>query len=125
MASQPATGTATVTVGCKIPNGLHLDLGGKRVTLNGSHSSRVIGGYGLTEGVPADFFEAWLQTYADSPAVTNGLVFAQENAADVRAQALDQADIRTGLEPLDPTKPGRDLAPEDPKKLAQQLQQAA
>lgn len=125
MASKPETGTATVTVGCKIPNGLHLDLGGKRITLNGSSSSLVIGGYGLTEGVPAEFFEAWMKAYADSPAVTNGLVFAQEKAADARAQALDQAEIKTGLEPLNPNKPGANLAPENPAELAKQLRAAA
>lgn len=122
---QPATGTATVTVGCKLPNGLHLDLGDKRVTLNGANSARIVGGYGITEGVDAAFFEAWKKTYADSPAVKNGLVFAHGKTGDVEAQAREQAEIRTGLEPLDPEKPGPNLEPENAKKLAQQLNKAA
>lgn len=39
----------TVTVGCKLPNGLILEQGAYKVELNGSNSSIVVGGYGLTE----------------------------------------------------------------------------
>ena len=38
---------ATVIVGCKLPHGLHAELGGKVVTLAGSNSSSIIGGFGI------------------------------------------------------------------------------
>ena len=38
-----------VTVGCRFPNGLILTVGKVDVALNGSNSSTVIGGHGLTE----------------------------------------------------------------------------
>ncbi|MDU1294630.1 MAG: hypothetical protein E6973_01775, partial [Enterobacter hormaechei] len=48
----------TVTVGCKLPNGLILEQGGYKVELNGSYSSLVFGGYDLTENVDKVAFEA-------------------------------------------------------------------
>lgn len=94
---------AQVTVGCKLPNGLHLDVEGKRTTLNGANSSRIVGGYGLSE-VDKDFWEAWSKAYADSPLVKNGLVFAQGSANSAEAKAREQAEIRSGFERLEPGK---------------------
>lgn len=92
-----------VTVGCKLPNGLHLDLQGKRVTLNGANSSRIVGGYGLTP-VDKEFWEAWAKDYADSPLLLNGLVFAQGSDARATAKAGEQAEVKSGFEPLVPGK---------------------
>lgn len=94
---------ALVTVGCKLPNGLHLDLDGRRATINGANSSRIVGGYGLTE-VDKDLWEAWAKAYAESPLIKNGLVFAQGSAASAEAKAKEQAEIKSGLEPLVPGK---------------------
>lgn len=94
----------TVTVGCKIPNGLILEVGNTRVTLNGANSSNIIGGHGITEGVDQDFFEAWMQAHDWLPAVKNGFVFAHTKPANAQAEAKEKADETTGLEPLDPKK---------------------
>lgn len=103
---------ATVTVGCKLPSGLHLDLPGKtRVTLNGSNASNVIGGHGITENVDADFFAAWLKAYADHPAVKSGLIFAHEKAASTAAEARDKTKNTSGFEGIDPAKPGPGIEP--------------
>lgn len=51
--------------------------GGYKVELNGSNSSIVVGGYGLTENVDKEAFEAWLAVHADQPYVRKELVFAQ------------------------------------------------
>lgn len=122
----------TLTVGCKLPNGLKLQLyrteewqepvmgGGHRkairavpesdaVSLNGC--ARYVGkdaphpiqnGAGLTFGVDADLFAEWMRRNKDTEIVRNGFVFAQTKAADAAAQAKDHASLRTGLEPLDP-----------------------
>lgn len=92
-----------VTVGCNLPNGLHLDLQGKRVTLNGANSSRIVGGYGLTQ-VDKEFWEAWAKDYADSPLLLNGLVFAQGSEARASAKASEQAEVKSGFEQLVPGK---------------------
>lgn len=48
--------SSTVTVGCKLPNGLVLELAGQKHELAGARTAKA-GGYGLTP-VPADFWQA-------------------------------------------------------------------
>lgn len=129
----------TVTVACKLPNGLHADLMDaasgrpiKRVTFIGSAAARsleraddkgnpvdmeplsiVRGGFGLTHNVPADFWEAWLAQNADYEPVRKGLIFASAKGDSARDQANDQAEIRNGFEPIDPTKPTAGITPLD------------
>lgn len=94
----------TVTVGCKLPNGLHLDHNGKRVTLNGTNSGNLIGGHGLTV-VDKDFFDAWLAGHKDYAPVKAGLIFAHANENNARAEAKEKEKNKSGLEGLDPEKP--------------------
>lgn len=106
----------TVIVGCKLPHGLEAQIAGKTVVLNGSNSATIIGGYGLTQGVDKDGFEAWLLAYADLPYVKNELVFAQESAKSAAAQATENAAEKTGLEGLDPKKPAPGIEPDSDQK---------
>jgi len=98
---------ATLTVACKMPHGFHLDIFApdkpkRRITVKGSNSSRVIGGYGITEGVPKDHWDVWLRQHPELPAVTGGLIFALGQTRSVEDKALEQAELRTGLEGLNP-----------------------
>lgn len=101
----------TVTVGCKLPNGLHMDLRGtggelnRRVTLNGANKSEVIGGYGITHGVDKEFFEEWKRINADFPPLKKGLIFAHDKPASAAAQAKEQAELKSGFEGMNPDKP--------------------
>lgn len=92
-----------VTVGCRFPNGLILTVGKVNVMLNGSNSSTVIGGHGLTE-VDAEFWDAWLERNKGLSFVRNGKVFAHEKAKNTKAEAKEKAKEKSGLEPLDPNK---------------------
>ena len=118
-AHAPAPSRNTVTVGCKLPNGLKIRLYafGKDamgnvvaqpasgwVTLNGANTSGVIGGFGLTE-VDESFWSEWRDKNKDAPYVKNGLVFAESNRDRGIARALDYEKAPTGLEPIDPEKP--------------------
>lgn len=100
----------TVTIGCKLPNGLHLDYKGVRVTLNGSNSSRIVGGYGFTS-VSKDFWDAWSAEYKGFPPLEAGLIFAQNNNLSANAAATEQAGIKSGFEPIDPQKPAPGVTP--------------
>ena len=100
-----------VTVGCKLPNGIHLDHMGKRVTLNGSNSSSLIGGHGLTEGVDKEFWDAWLADHKDFDPVKQGLIFAHEKDANTKAEAKEKTNTKTGMEPLDADKPAPGIKP--------------
>lgn len=127
----------TVSVGCKLPAGLHADLTApatimktpqgehalagpllQRVFFRGSAPQRkldaagaayahpsVIGGYGITHDVPKDFWERWIADNKDYAPVKAGLIFAL--AGDkAKGRAKEQAEIKSGLEPLSaaPTK---------------------
>ncbi|MDQ0019003.1 hypothetical protein [[Curtobacterium] plantarum] len=98
-----------VTVGCKLPNGLVIDVDGAQpVVLAGANASNVIGGYGLTENVDKAVFDKWLEQHKDQPYVKNELVFAQAKTNSAESKAKDNADVKSGLEglPQDNPSPG-------------------
>ncbi|HFC8465373.1 TPA: hypothetical protein ACFP4A_000636 [Neisseria subflava] len=80
----------TVTVGCKLPNGLIIEVGGRSVELNGANASNTIGGHGITYNVDADFFNAWMEAHQDRDMVKNGFVFAHEDAKNTKAEAREK-----------------------------------
>jgi hypothetical protein len=62
---------------------------------------QVRGGYGLTFGIPKDFWEAWLKQNADYPLVRNGLIFAA-GANRAPGMAVEKNELKGSFEPLDP-----------------------
>lgn len=102
---------ATIVIGCKLPNGLHLDYAGKRVTLNGANSSSIIGGHGITTGVDKEFWEAWSKLHADFVPIQKGLIFAHDKESSANAQAKEYSKNVSGFEGLDPNKPAAGIAP--------------
>ena len=112
----------TVTVGCKLPHGLHLDVIGEkgrvRHTIKGTNSSAVIGGFGLTE-VPKDFFDQWINDNKDLDCVKKNLVWAYLGRKGAESKALEMAEIRHGMEAMkqdkDPRSP-RNVKPDDEEK---------
>ena len=123
-----------VTVACKLPNGIVLQLqeeyardenvmgaikpvkyhrfGGKKVVLKGAAfpadrgpiGTTIAGGFALTHGVDADFFEKWMKQNADNDAVQKGLVFAAAKPAEAESQAKEFKDELSGFEPVNPSK---------------------
>lgn len=91
-----------VTIGCKLPNGLLLEVGNKNVQINGANSSNVVGGHGITYNVDAELWQAWLKQNADRDVVKNGFVFAHDKPANAKAEAKEKTDTKTGQEPIDP-----------------------
>lgn len=92
----------TVIVGCKLPNGLIIEVGGQSVELNGANASNIIGGHGITYNVDADFFNAWMEAYQDRDMVKNGFIFAHEEAENTEAEAQEKIDNETKLEAINP-----------------------
>jgi hypothetical protein len=94
----------TCVVGCKLPNGLQINLAGVNgpTILKGNNATRIVGGYGLTAGVPKEAMQAWLLDHADMPAVRHKLVFIQDDTKRAESAAKEMRKERTGLEPLDP-----------------------
>lgn len=105
---------STVTVACKLPNGLVLDLAGvdQKFILNGAHHEEAIAGHGMTE-VDEDFWNKWSQIYKDFEPLKKELIFAQGGERSAAAKAKEQKGNKTGLEGLDPKKPAPGIEAEN------------
>lgn len=94
---------ARVIVGCKLPNGIILELPSnpaKTVELNGLNKSLILGASYATTEVDADFFEQWMATHREYGPVKSGTIFAAKNNSEVVAIAEEYKDRETGLEPM-------------------------
>lgn len=122
--------SGTVTVACKIPNGLILRLfemvdttevmpnghrtikkaqpKGEPVRINGysrefmAPRAGLASGFALTRNVDADYWEEWLNQNRDADYVRNGLIFAQVQTADTKAKAKELRDVSDNQGPLVP-----------------------
>lgn len=97
---------STVTIGCKLPNGIIMQVEGhKDVRINGWNNNAIIGAdHGLTEDVPAAVWEAWSNLHAESKLVKGGFIFATKNEREAKAKAKDQKDNKSGHEQLPKVK---------------------
>lgn len=73
-----------------------------------------VGGFGITQGVDADWFADWVLTHENYlPALQEGMIFALENPKDVQAKAKNDRSLKSGLQPLDvSSKEGDERVPE-------------
>lgn len=111
-----ATGEQAVVNGpAREPGKMPLQRGPGGAPVKDTHVD-LASGFALTPGVPKDIWDSWLEANKDSAIVRNGLIFAHGQAASVRAQAKDHEKQRSGLEPIDPNRPGRNLQPADEMK---------
>jgi hypothetical protein len=134
------TGTATVTVACKLPHGLLMKvydwvqvdqlvfgggikqvrearprdqtyrLNGNSVAQNRAPGCEIVGGFALTHGIPKDFWDRWIDQHKDWDAVKNHLIFAHEPADSARAESREKKGLKSGLERLNPKKLPRGIA---------------
>lgn len=157
----PAT-ARTVTVACKVPTGLVLQLqtatdrietgrngletmhynvfGGRRYFVHGpAYPSTkptgypappmIEGGYALTRGIPADFWEQWAEQNKMAPyfvppdGAEHGMIFAYATTDEVASAAREQEKLLSGLEPLstDMDANGRLTDPRMPKPVTASL----
>lgn len=112
-----ASGTAMVAVALNRATGIQFALpDGHKVLVNG-HAAGLrgkekgvlpVGAFGLTM-VPAADWEYIKKTYGGMEIFQHGLIFAAERKADAADEAAEKAELRHGLEPVDPentaTKP--------------------
>lgn len=93
---------STVTIGCKLPNGIIMEVeGAKPVRINGWNNNLIQGAeHGLTENVPAATWEAWKKEHAESKLVKGGFIFASGTAEGAKGKAKDRKDEKSGHEQL-------------------------
>ncbi len=103
---------STCLVGCKLPHGLKLELKdgeGRIIThvIKGMNDARIVGGHGLTHGIPTDFMQQWMTVNKDHPAVKQSLIFMHTDVVSIESMAKERRAERSGLEAIDPLKDAR------------------
>jgi len=113
---------STVTIGCRLPCGLILDLGDPNkpsVELAGQRQaqarSKIIvlseDDYGTTE-VDQSFWEAFVERVGpDFAPIKSGAIFVAKNEKEAKAIHKDLKGKKTGHEPLAQDDPGIEAAP--------------
>jgi hypothetical protein len=111
----------TVTIGCRLPNGLVLnpeekDLR-KRITLNGQNRDPafrrapfiVLTGdsFGTTD-VDQEFWQKWRTDHAELPALKNGAIFVAKNVQDAERMSAELVKENTGFFPMPLEQKGKD-----------------
>lgn len=95
---------STVTIGCKYPTGVLLQVGSTTFPINGSNSSEIFGGHGITDDVPKELWDAWLVENKNHDLVTGGFIFAHEQRKEVKAEAKEKVKNATKAEAITPPK---------------------
>lgn len=102
--------TARISIGCKLPNGIMLQMGipdtegYREIKLKGANEATVVGGFGITENVDEALFDAWYASHKTLPWAKQGLVFKAKNRAEAEARAVDNTEQKSGFERLSPDK---------------------
>lgn len=105
-----ASGTAMVAVALNRATGIQFAMpDGRKVIVNGNAASLrgkekgvlPVGAYGLTM-VPASDWEYIRKTYGGMEIFQHGLIFAAGRKADAADEAAEKAELRHGIEPVDP-----------------------
>ena len=104
---EPVMGGGVRDVKQWYPEGPVHTLHGTAVAYGEQRKCLFMHGAALTPNIPAAFWAEWLKQNRDSAVVRNGIIFAQAKQIDVVAEAKEKIGVRTGLEPLDPTKTHR------------------
>ena len=105
----------TVIVYCKLPNGLIIEVGDKRVRLNGwskyamatatrSNLNKDIEAGGGITVVDKDFWDKWYSEHKWFAPVKNGLLYSGANRGEAIARAKDTDSA--ACSPIDPVHPG-------------------
>lgn len=102
---------STVTIGCKLPNGIAFKFGEKTYVIKGWNQNAIDGvGHGITYDFPAEVWEEFKKVYDGSKLLKNGIIFANESARKTKDQAKDQKDNKSGHEQLPKPKKGQEAA---------------
>jgi len=98
-----------ITIGCRLPSGLKLEVNGVTVGLAGQRQAQErspiitlsADDYGVTE-VDTSFWEAFkARVGKDFAPIKSGAVFEAKNTNDIKAKAKDLKGEKTGFEAMD------------------------
>ena len=99
--NEPVMGGGVREVSVAEPTGDEVLVHGNAVPFGVVPLHQIINGYGITQGVSKDFWDAWLEANKDTPVVKNKLIFAYEKLDMIQDWAKEHRDTKSGLEPLE------------------------
>lgn len=105
--------TSMCIIGCKLPAGLSFEHEGKKIVLNGSNSSQLINGFGLTRDVPSDAWAYFESRFKGQPMLVNGLVFAVADDKSADSASKERSKQKTGMEQANPKSAGVEVLAEE------------
>jgi hypothetical protein len=73
---------------------------------NGAVADLLPGGYAITDGVPKDIWDKWLDQNKASRLVVNHIIFAHKDRPSLIQEVRKHSAILCGMEPLDRANPG-------------------
>ena len=80
-----------------------------------SNSDKLVDGFGVTEGVPAELWAAWWKVHGDAKtglkAARDGLIFAGKSRDEIAKRIRSDGDVKSKLDGVDRDKPGPGLEP--------------
>jgi len=93
----------------------------------------IVGGYALTPGIPADFWNTWIEQnkladyFRPPDGAEHGMVFAYATTESARDAAKEQKGLKSGLEPLSTAvdKDGKFTDPRAPRPLLNNMSKLA
>lgn len=92
-----------VLVGCKLPNGIileHPQDDSKTVELAGLNKIVIIGSDHAVTPVRSEFWDAWIKSNSEFPAIKSGAIFVAKDERSLAATAKENSKRKTGLEPM-------------------------
>lgn len=92
---------ALVTVGCRLPHGIVLEVGDKSFTVKGLNSSAIIGADHFTTEVDASLWNGWKAANKDSKLLSSGALFEAGSERDAKAKAKELKAEKTGFEKIE------------------------
>lgn len=109
MARKPAAPSDTLTIACKLPQGLDIQLPHHRIhlKLHGTHSPFAVAGHGMTRGVKAADWAVIQEVFKEAAWLKNETVFAMRDPESAADKAEDRKEINVGFDPIDPAAPAK------------------
>lgn len=100
MSNQQNNNGGRMIIGCRLPNGIVLEHGNRKVTLDGLNKATIKGATYTINRVDRDFWQAWIKDHKDFGPVKSGAIFEAGSESDAKAIAAERKDETTGFEPM-------------------------
>lgn len=90
----------SIVIGCRLPNGIILDLNNNTVEIAGLNKAVIIGADHVTTEIDADFWDAWKAKNSGFAPLVSGSLFEAKSQGEASAKAKELKTKKTGFEKM-------------------------